>query len=479
MAVTNDFSGQFFVESLTMFEVSSTRNLMFHLRPFGVLLAGLLPLASTANADRLEIEQVLDVVPVWSGHPVRFALLTDGKRQFVAFYDAARQMTVGSRTVDSDQWEFVRLPSKVGWDSHNYVTMALDDRGYLHLSGNMHCVPLIYFRTTRPYDVNSFRRIESMVGRNESRCTYPRFLRGSGGELIFVYRDGGSGNGSRYFNVFRPETRTWQRLFDEPLFSGQGKMNAYFQGPVRDGQGTFHVCWVWRDTPDCETNHHLSYVRSRDLMGWETSHGKPLVLPITIDNAEVVDPVLPGGGLLNGNTKIGFDSKGRVIISYHKYDADGKTQLYNARREQGGWKIYRTSDWDYRWDFHGRGSIRFEIGMGAVTLEPDGTLSQSYRHAKHGSGNWLLDEATLKPIDRAPRREALPKEISRLESTRAEMGVHTAADLGKSDPSGVRYILRWETLPSNRDRARAEGPPEPSMLRVYKLTGASSFHTAR
>ncbi|MEN6495364.1 MAG: hypothetical protein ABFD16_13875, partial [Thermoguttaceae bacterium] len=54
-------------------------------------------------ADQAPPAQVVEVAPVWSGHPVGFALLTQGKRQFVAFYDADRQMTAGFRTVDSDR----------------------------------------------------------------------------------------------------------------------------------------------------------------------------------------------------------------------------------------------------------------------------------------------------------------------------------------------------------------------------------------
>ena len=417
----------------------------------------------------LKIVEVLDVAPVWSGHPVGFALLTCGRRQFVAFYDADRRLTVAARAIDSRDWRLVRLPTRVGWDSHNYVTMTADDDGFLHLSGNMHCVPLVYFRTTKPYDVASFERVPAMTGRNEKRCTYPRFLRGARGELIFTYRDGSSGNGDQVFNVYDLKGRTWRRLMDEPLFSGQGKMNAYYQGPVRDKEGVFHVCWVWRDTPDCATNHHLCYARSRDLVRWETSAGKPLAIPITLGTAEVVDPVPPGGGMINGNTKIGFDTQGRVVLSYHKFDAGGNTQIYNARRESGAWRIYQTSDWDWRWEFHGGGTIRFGVGLGPVTLQPDGTLTQAYRTRGHGSGTWLLDEATLRPAGKAPRRERLPGEIGRLESKHPGMEVRRADDLGTSDEPGVRYILRWETLPSNRDRPHPGDPPPPSTLKLYKL----------
>jgi len=444
---------------------------MLYPHRFYTLFIGLVLLssASPVDAESWRIAESLDVSPVWSGHPVRFSLLTHDKRQFVAFYDADRQMTVGTRTVDSDKWQFVRLPSHVGWDSHNSITMTIDDDDHLHLSGNMHCVPLIYFRTTRPLDTASLERVPSMIGRNERRCTYPKFLRGAKGELIFTYRDGGSGNGDQIWNVYDLKTRTWRRLFDEPLFSGEGKMNAYFNGPIRDRAGMFHVCWVWRDTPDCATNHDLSYARSKDLVHWETSAGKPLSLPITLDTAEVVDPVPAGGGMINGNTRIGFDSKDRVTIGYHKFDADGKTQIYNARREKDGWKIYQTSDWQYRWEFKGGGSINFGVGVGVPTVAADGSLTQSYRNAKHGAGVWRLDETTLKPVGRAPPPPRLPDKIRKVESDRPGMGVRTAGDLGRSDDAGVRYLLRWETLPTNRDRPHAGQAPKPSMLRLYKL----------
>ena len=218
----------------------------------------------------------------------------------------------------------------------------------------------MYFRTDRPGDITSFRQFPAMVGRNEQRCTYPRFLQGPQGELIFTYRDGRSGSGDQYCNVYDVETETWRRLAESPLFSGGGKMNAYFVGPAQDKSGAFHICWVWRNTPDCATNHDLCYARSKDLVHWETSAGRPLSLPITLATAEVVDPVPPGGGMINGNTKVGFDADGRPVISYHKFDAQGKTQLYNARRETGGWRIYQISDWDYRWEFQGGGTLRFE-----------------------------------------------------------------------------------------------------------------------
>ena len=124
----------------------------------------------------------------------------------------------------------VELPSKVGWDSHNYVTMALDATGNLHVSGNMHCVPLIYFRTSTPDDLATLQRC-SMTGQNEQRCTYPRFLTDAGNNLLFTYRDGSSGNGQNFFNRYDPRQRTWEPFLDDPLFDGEHERNAYPSGP--------------------------------------------------------------------------------------------------------------------------------------------------------------------------------------------------------------------------------------------------------
>ena len=51
---------------------------------------------------------------------------------------------------------------------------------------------LIYFRTTEPGDITTFKRIPAMTGSSEKRCTYPKFMRDAEGRLIFHYRDGGS-----------------------------------------------------------------------------------------------------------------------------------------------------------------------------------------------------------------------------------------------------------------------------------------------
>jgi len=436
------------------------------------LVAVVATLVPVSAVSQFKLEKSIDIATVPAGFPVGFGLLTDGPRQYVAYYDQQRRMTIASRTTDSDTWQSTVLPTKVGWDSHNYITMAIDRDGHLHVSGNMHAEKLIYFRTEKPADITTLKRF-SMTGKLEGRATYPRFLTDHNGTLVFTYRHGGSGNGINIYNKYDTRTRSWSRLFDAPLFDGEGKMNAYPSLPVLGPDGMFHTVWVWRDTPDCATNHHLSYARSKDLVHWESAFGQKVTLPIKLGNQALwVDPVPSGGGIINGGAKLTFDVNQQPMINYHKSDANGNMQIYVTRPEAGKWQRHLLTDWTKLVKFSGRGSMGF-IGIrisGLSRVEP-GVLTMSYRHRDYGSGYLVLDEKTLKPLDqKIDHVREYPAALNRVQSDFPGMHIRRAADMGTSGKNSVRYILQWETLGRNRDRARQPPLPEPSMLRLHQLT---------
>ena len=417
----------------------------------------------------MKILNSIEIAKVWSGHPVGFDLLTQNQHQFIAFYDANRQMVIAGRQISSSSLEQKKFPSYVGWDSHNYITMAIDDANQIHLCGNMHGDPLTYFRTTEPFNIQSFAQINQMTGQNEERCTYPIFIRGAENELIFRYRDGSSGNGVDYYNLYDPTTGKWQPLIDCPLLHGKGLMNAYSHGPVLGKDKLFHLVWMWRDTPDCRSNHHISYARSPDMKKWETGQGQKIELPITIDEGRVVvDPVPVDEGMINMNQSLGFDHQGQPIVSYHKHDTEGKTQIYNARLEDQQWQVYQVTNWDYRWDFQGNGSISAKIRVGPVRPELNGSLRQSYSHIEMGSGVWQLNPNTLEPAKTIYQpKDSLPPEITEIRGNFCGLTVQTRRGRGQSLS---RYdLLRWETLSRNRDRPRDISPPA-SQLTLYSLS---------
>lgn len=420
--------------------------------------------AGVAGAGTVE---TLAIAKVWSGHPVGFYLLTHNDKQFAAFYDENRALTVAERSLGSSSWRLQRLQTSVGWDSHNDIVMAVDDDGFIHLAGNMHSSPLVYFRTTSPADVTTFQRVNSMVGMNETSCTYPQFFAAPNGELVFMYRDGTSGNGNHIFNAYSTATKSWRRLLGSALTDGQGQRNAYPVGPVQGPDRLWHLVWVWRDTPDASTNHDLSYARTADLLSWQTAAGKSVGLPMRLSGELTVDAVPVNGGMINNNTKVGFDAQMRPVVAYHKYDTGGKTQLYNARFEDGAWVSHKTSDWGYRWEFGGGGTLVFEIEVEPVVLQPDGTLTQNWYHARYGGrGAFRLNPTTLAAEATIPQPVPYAADLARVESRTEGMEVRWRKDAAATTQDGVVYMLRWETLPSNRDMPR-EPIPGPTELRLY------------
>jgi hypothetical protein len=405
---------------------------------------------------------------------VGFAFLNHGGRQFVAFYDEHRRLTVGARQLgrgesgdsgDSGEFAFFqpegrwlpgrnRSASYTGFDSHNYLTMAVDPAEYLHLAGNMHGDPLVYFRSTRPLDITSLVAVEKMVGNEEDEVTYPLFFNGTGGEFLFRYRSGGSGNGSDFYNIYDPKEQSWSRLLEQPVLGGEGVRNGYAQPPVIGPDGRWHMVWMWRDEWDCETNHDLSYARSRDLVHWEYSDGRPVELPITLSKGEIVDPAPVNGGLINMVHEVGFDNAGRPILTYHRYDAKGHSQAYAARLENGGWVIHQLSGWNFRWDFKGGGSIPRELDLSGARAVGEGRIEVTYSSKAAGSGVWVIDEATMAVVETKPLPPPLLPEwlCGPRQGIHPDAEVHSLAAGGDAAPDGRRHVLRWETLPANRDR---------------------------
>ncbi len=444
-------------------------NSIFTLFTFLLILYGGFPLIS------LSAPKILDEIPVdqvWPGHRVGFDLLTHQNKQYAAYYNAERQMVVASRAIGDATWEYHPLPSFIGWDSHNYITMAFDRDDHLHVSGNMHVDPLVYFRGEKPNDIHSLKAVHRMTGKNEERVTYPRFLYNAEGDLLFIYRDGSSGNGHRYINQYDEKSKTWSRYLDEPLLDGRKHdMNAYPTSIRRGPDGYYHLVWMWRDTPDCRSNHDISHARSKDMIHWETVSGESLQLPITPDHENTfVDPVPPNEGLINMGFGYGFDQQNRVLVHYHKYDEGGNSQIYIARWEEDKWVHHQISDWDYRWDFGGGGSVPCDVRGSSVRKLPNGKLAQSWYHAEFGSGTWELDPQSLEITGGIDLPETIPPSLRKLQSSFPGMQVNWESSRGDRPDANVRYMLRWETLGVNRDRAREGTIPEPTMLKLYKLS---------
>jgi hypothetical protein len=124
------------------------------------------------------------------------------------------------------------------------------------------------------------------------------------------------------------------------------------------------------------------------------------------------------------------------------------------------------------WYFFRGGSMGFiGIRISGLSQAEDGLLTMTYRHRDYGSGRLTIDEKTLRPLKKPiaviPQ---YPKALNQRQSDFKGMGIQRAKDIGDSGDEKVRYILQWETLGKNRDRPRKSPLPQPSTLKLYKLS---------
>ncbi|MSU49497.1 MAG: hypothetical protein EXS37_10495 [Opitutus sp.] len=139
------------------------------MRPAPRLHPLLFALTASQLGQAATVDDGILIDRVWSGHSVPFALLVERGYQFITYYDAERRIVVTGRKLPDGDWSRIRPEGRptlgryhssraVGWDSHNSLQLALDRDGCLHLSGNMHADPLVYYRTRLPFDVSTIER---------------------------------------------------------------------------------------------------------------------------------------------------------------------------------------------------------------------------------------------------------------------------------------------------------------------------------
>lgn len=436
-----------------------------------------LAITATSQASLAEQPNVRDpktqaIDWVWSGQRVWFDFVSQGKYQMIAYYDESRQMSVAVRElgdVNGSPWIYHKVPSFLGWDAHNKVEVAFDKNGIIHLSGNLHADPLVYFRSTEPYNPRTLEAVKVMaVADDEQQTTYPEFFVGNNDELYFKYRSGTSGQGKWFYNHWNTETGEWSHLHETTLLDGEGKRGAYPRGPVFGPDGYAHMVYVWRENPRASSNHDLSYARSKDLIHWETSTGEKISLPITLDRGEIIDPIPMHGGLLNGGTPIGFDKNNRVLVSYQKYDTDGNTQVFLSRNEKKGWKSVKVSNFkDSRVDLNKSGALDLPLVISEpARINRDGNIVVSAAWDET-TWEWVLDQKTLKVINARTVEKSLPEQISKYDEDNG-IPLRVVAMSKDQKQKSEEFFISWEAMQPFRDQARPD-IPKASTLRMHRI----------
>lgn len=417
----------------------------------------LMLLAYSSNAE------TITKIPVAKGlasHPVNGGrcLISDGEHQYLAFYDAQHQMTVAQRKLGGTNWRFTKLPEKVGWDTHNKILMFLDRDGFIHVTGNMHCASLKYYRSRKPHDIQTFDAIHKWSGKNENRVTYPSLLILRDGSLHMMYRHGGSGNGKRILVHYNEKDQTWTGT-GEAFISGMDHKptcNAYPFGVIKeDAKGVLHIAWCWRETPDVETNHDICYAKSLDgghtWMRWD---GTKYELPIRPENAEVADDIAQRSGLMNGGS-LAIDKDGNPYIGYTRFDENGFNQMYVATPQNGQWKIVQVSNLNKKFWFEGRGTIPESPSIPRVSW------SGGKLHIREGNKELIVTRNEL--------LELKAEQLVYHKASQSGSGLpHIRTTNSGPLPKGQKHYMQQQVDKPNRDR-KPDNPKEPTMIYVVEV----------
>lgn len=276
------------------------------------------------------------------------SITSDHKFQFVSYYDGEGFVCIAKRKLNDKNWTVHRTDFKGNVrDAHNSISIILDKTGHLHLGWDQHNNKLNYAKSEYPYAFDKMIRTP-MLGRQENSVTYPEFYKKPDGDILFLYRDGGSGRGNLVLNTYDTHTKTWHRIQDN-LIDGEGKRNAYPQFCV-DNKGFLHISWVWRNTPNVETNHNLCYAISKDGgQTWQKSTGDAYTMPIKYNDSEIIHEIPEKSDLMN-QTSMTVDRFGQIYITnYWRDQITGLPQYHIVSSDKGNsWHArslsFRTTD---------------------------------------------------------------------------------------------------------------------------------------
>ena len=333
----------------------------------------------------IRLDQPLRIRPItahaWAGSSVNVlanqssTLFTASDAQYAAFYDADARLVLAKRPLGSEAWQ-TQVTSYTGnvADAHNTVALAVDGAGYLHVAWDHHAQPLNYARGTAPGSLELGPK-QPMTGTLENLVTYPMFFRQPDGGLLFLYRDGRSGRGNIVLNRYDAIARTWRRLHDN-LIDGEGARSAYLAATL-DANGTLHLAWIWRDSPDVATNHDICYAKSADGgVTWTTSTGAPLALPLTAATAEYALKIPQNSRLMN-SPAITTDAAGRPYITSYWAPPGGDIPQFHVVRHDGkAWSVTQVTQRTQPFELRGAATKRPPISRGSILTRqsPAGTV---------------------------------------------------------------------------------------------------------
>jgi beta-glucanase (GH16 family) len=427
------------------------------------------------------------------------SVVSQGQNQYVAYYDSAGYVTLGKRRLPAGPWQVQRTQYQGNVkDAHNVISHMADGAGYLHLSFDHHNNPLRYCRSTAPGSLD-MSALEPMTGQQEQKVSYPEFHRYPNGDLLFMYRDGGSGNGNLVLNRYDVKTKRWTRLHDV-LIDGEGQRNAYWQACI-DPRGAIHVSWVWRESPNVASNHDMAYARSTDGgKTWQKSTGEAYQLPITAGTAEYA-ALIPQNSELINQTAITTDAAGApYIATYWRPQGTQVPQYQLIYLKDKQWRTAQISQRTTPFSLSGVGTKKIPISRPQLLVSTQKGKTAAYllfrdaerqdrasvlRCADLGQGTWAAADLTASTVGNwEPSYDTERWKKDGVLSLFVQRTGQGDGETLENLPAQLVYVLEWQpgravrptTLGALLAPTGGQGPPTPVSNQGWKLVWADEFN---
>ncbi len=362
------------------------RNRWFY---FFTIIVAILFYSIALHSQKIQQVQTIFVDSGWAKNSVntvifrKNALTSFNNTQYISFYNAKGEVVLGKRKWGSTNWQLHTTSFKGNAsDAHNAISIIVDAAGYLHLAWDHHNSKLRYAKSITPGSLQMTEEMP-MTGIAETHVSYPEFYHLPNGKLLFLFRDGQSGQGNLVVNRYDVKTKKWEQLHHN-LIDGEKQRNAYWQACV-DNAGIIHLSWVWRETSDVASNHDLCYAKSQDDgMTWQKTNAEKYALPITQSTAEYVVRIPQKSELINQTSMCTNDAGIPIIASYWKEAGDSVPQYHIAFFVHEKWQIQQAAFRKKPFSLSGVGTKKIPISRPQVMSYKQG-VALVFRDEERGS----------------------------------------------------------------------------------------------
>jgi hypothetical protein len=164
-------------------------------------------------------------------------------KQYVAVWNDDGTLVVAERRLSEGRWRTNETSISIDarGDGHYAPALSVGPDDHIFIAYNNRLSSSIKWRkSTNPEDISLFDAENTlMTGSNKSSVSYNQFFEASNGNLLFDYRDGGSGSGKWYLNEYKGSG--WSALQHRWIDEDTGDRSPYPWNLVRGDDGVIHL----------------------------------------------------------------------------------------------------------------------------------------------------------------------------------------------------------------------------------------------